>query len=44
MVNHLRELINQDKKKIILTAAPQCPMSDEYFLMKTILQQARFDK
>ncbi|KAI2781442.1 glycoside hydrolase superfamily [Daldinia loculata] len=44
MVNHLRDLINADSKSIILTAAPQCPQSAEYFQMKTILQQAKFDK
>ncbi|KAI0138019.1 glycoside hydrolase superfamily [Hypoxylon sp. NC0597] len=44
MVNHLRQLINADSKNMILTAAPQCPQSDQYFQMKTILQQARFDK
>ncbi|KAI1407776.1 glycoside hydrolase superfamily [Hypoxylon sp. FL1857] len=44
MVNHLRELIHADGKDMILTAAPQCPQSDDYFQMKTILQQAQFDK
>ncbi|KAI1392303.1 glycoside hydrolase superfamily [Hypoxylon trugodes] len=44
MVNHLRTLIQNDRKSIILTAAPQCPQSDQYFQMKTILQQAKFDK
>lgn len=44
MVNHLRDLITADSKSIILTAAPQCPQSAEYFQMKTILQQAKFDK
>ncbi|KAI0119057.1 glycoside hydrolase superfamily [Daldinia grandis] len=44
MVNHLRDLITADRKSIILTAAPQCPQSTEYFQMKTILQQAKFDK
>ncbi|KAI1379683.1 chitinase 18-18 [Hypoxylon crocopeplum] len=44
MVNHLRELINNDHKDMIITAAPQCPQSTQYFQMKTILQQAKFDK
>ncbi|KAK6952115.1 hypothetical protein Daesc_006647 [Daldinia eschscholtzii] len=44
MVNHLRDLITADRKSILLTAAPQCPQSTEYFQMKTILQQAKFDK
>ncbi|KAI1801734.1 glycoside hydrolase superfamily [Daldinia bambusicola] len=44
MVNHLRDLITADRQSILLTAAPQCPQSGQYFQMKTILQQARFDK
>ncbi|KAI5867806.1 glycoside hydrolase superfamily [Durotheca rogersii] len=44
VVNRLRELIHNDKQNIILTAAPQCPQSEEYFQMKTILQKAQFDK
>ncbi|KAI0838257.1 glycoside hydrolase superfamily [Hypoxylon sp. FL0890] len=44
MVNHLRELINADRENMILTAAPQCPQSEDYFQMKTILQEAQFDK
>ncbi|KAI0847622.1 glycoside hydrolase superfamily [Daldinia vernicosa] len=44
MVNHLRDLITADSESIILTAAPQCPQSADYFQMETILQQAKFDK
>ncbi|KAI1466591.1 glycoside hydrolase superfamily [Daldinia caldariorum] len=44
MVNHLRDLIAADSQNILLTAAPQCPQSAQYFQMQTILQQAKFDK
>ncbi|KAI1104567.1 glycoside hydrolase [Jackrogersella minutella] len=44
MVNHLRDLIDGDSEEMILTAAPQCPQSAPYFQMKTILQEAKFDK
>ncbi|KAI2617100.1 glycoside hydrolase superfamily [Hypoxylon sp. NC1633] len=44
MVNHLRELINNDHEDIILTAAPQCPQQTQNFQMETILQEAQFDK
>ncbi|KAL7621316.1 Chitinase 2 [Parahypoxylon ruwenzoriense] len=44
IVNHLRELIRGDQETMILSAAPQCPQADQYFQMKSILQQAQFDK
>ncbi|KAI1487652.1 glycoside hydrolase superfamily [Biscogniauxia mediterranea] len=44
MAKRLRERIEHCDKDIILTAAPQCPLSDEYFQMKSMLQQVQFDK
>ncbi|RYP20702.1 hypothetical protein DL765_002652 [Monosporascus sp. GIB2] len=44
MVERLRERIDASGEKMILTAAPQCPLTDQWFQMKTIITQARFDK
>ncbi|RYO85571.1 hypothetical protein DL766_005868 [Monosporascus sp. MC13-8B] len=44
MVERLRERIDASGEKMILTAAPQCPLADQWFQMKTIITQARFDK
>ncbi|ORY60573.1 glycoside hydrolase superfamily, partial [Pseudomassariella vexata] len=44
MINKLRELINNYDEDIILTAAPQCPLSTQYFQMDSILAEAQFDK
>uniref|UniRef100_A0A0D2XHK4 chitinase n=1 Tax=Fusarium oxysporum (strain Fo5176) TaxID=660025 RepID=A0A0D2XHK4_FUSOF len=39
MINELRRL-NSD---VIITGAPQCPTSDQYFYMKDMINQAKFD-
>ncbi|KAF5561532.1 endochitinase 2 precursor [Fusarium napiforme] len=39
MINELRRL-NSD---VIITGAPQCPTSNEYFYMKDMINQAKFD-
>ncbi|KAI1501885.1 glycoside hydrolase superfamily [Biscogniauxia marginata] len=44
MVKRLHERIKHCDKEMILPAAPQCPLSDEYFQMKTLLQETKFDK
>ncbi|RYP08832.1 hypothetical protein DL764_001629 [Monosporascus ibericus] len=44
MVERLRERITASGENMILTAAPQCPLADQWFQMKTIITQARFDK
>ncbi|RYP45640.1 hypothetical protein DL768_008029 [Monosporascus sp. mg162] len=44
MVERLRERIDASGQEMILTAAPQCPLADQWFQMKTIITQARFDK
>ncbi|KAK4154825.1 glycoside hydrolase superfamily, partial [Chaetomidium leptoderma] len=44
MVNKLRALTQTDKsRKYLITAAPECPLSDQYFKMKDIIQQCQFD-
>ncbi|KAI0597193.1 glycoside hydrolase superfamily [Biscogniauxia sp. FL1348] len=44
MAKRLRERIEHCDKDIILTAAPQCPLSDQYFQMRSMIQQVKFDK
>jgi chitinase len=44
LVNRLRDYIEASSKNIVLTAAPQCPLTEEYFQMKQILTEAKFDK
>ncbi|KAI5921873.1 glycoside hydrolase superfamily [Camillea tinctor] len=44
MVNRLRERTKDCNEEIIISAAPQCPLSDEYCQMKSILQHVKFDK
>ncbi|CAJ0547768.1 Ff.00g045220.m01.CDS01 [Fusarium sp. VM40] len=39
MINQLRSL----REDIIITGAPQCPTSDEYFYMSEMISQAKFD-
>ncbi|RMJ02348.1 hypothetical protein CDV36_015384 [Fusarium kuroshium] len=39
MINELRRL----KSDVIITGAPQCPTSDQYFYMKEMIDQAQFD-
>ncbi|KAF5232242.1 hypothetical protein FANTH_13050 [Fusarium anthophilum] len=39
MINELRRLNND----VIITGAPQCPTSDQYFYMKDMINQAKFD-
>ncbi|KAL2269527.1 hypothetical protein VTJ83DRAFT_1711 [Remersonia thermophila] len=44
MVRRLRYLIQQEtSKQFLLTAAPECPLSDEWFKMKDIIQAGEFD-
>src|SRR5690242_7940247 len=44
MVRRLRGLTNLDtSKKYLITAAPECPLVDEYFKMKTIIKECQFD-
>lgn len=44
MINTIRALITKYKPGMVITAAPQCPLSDDYFQMKGILEGAKFDK
>lgn len=44
MVERLRERIEAVSKDMIVTAAPQCPTSADWFQMSTIITQAKFDK
>lgn len=44
MVQKLRYLISTVPEKMILTAAPQCPLDPKYFQMDTILAKAQFDR
>ncbi|KAF5648417.1 endochitinase 2 precursor [Fusarium sp. NRRL 52700] len=39
MINELRRL----NSNVIITGAPQCPTSDQYFYMKDMINQAKFD-
>ncbi|KAK4237836.1 putative glycoside hydrolase, partial [Achaetomium macrosporum] len=44
MVRRLRALTNLDRsKKYLITAAPECPLSDQWFKMKTIIETSEFD-
>ena len=45
MVNRLRQRIEASSRRdIILTAAPQCPLAAQWFQMKTIIHESKFDK
>ncbi|KAK0729755.1 glycoside hydrolase superfamily, partial [Lasiosphaeris hirsuta] len=43
LIAKLHDLIDASSGSYIVTAAPECPLSEEYFKMKTIIDESAFD-